>query len=172
MNSNLLLPFSQRRPPLGQLLLYGVVGWSMWVSLATASHGQTPPSIFESVTLKSNFQPNPLVLNGISGGTEPAARIVGVNGTATGPCIGYIDREPDHQLILHNRFRNLQVQVQSDNDTTLVVSGPGGVWCNDDGSDQNPAIAGEWQTGIYKLWIGSFKSDVYYPYRLQICHRP
>jgi hypothetical protein len=53
------------------------------------------------------------------------------------------------------------MRVESEADTTLVIQGPGGVWCNDDNQGKNPAIAGDWLAGEYRVWIGSYRpSDV------------
>jgi len=50
----------------------------------------------------------------------------------------------------------------------LLVKGPGGTWCNDDVSDRNPIIAGEWLSGTYSIWVGSYEQNASFPYLLEI----
>lgn len=124
--------------------------------------------IFESTAVSPGFSPDPRTLRGISGGSVPAREIAGRAETTTGPCVGFVDRAPDHNLTLNSFFDFLSVEVQSPEDTTLVVKGPGGAWCNDDISGKNPGIAGQWQAGSYQLWIGSYQKDRYFPYVLRV----
>lgn len=125
-------------------------------------------SIFENITLSPNFSPNPATVRGISGGSRPAAEIAGRADTATGPCVGFVDEQPDHTMQLTQFFNYLSLQVQSPEDTTLVIRGPGGSWCNDDYENANPGIAGQWLSGTYQIWIGSYERDRYTPYVIRI----
>ncbi len=127
----------------------------------------TPPAIFGDITIGRNFAPNPQV-RGMSGGSVPARKVAGRRETPTGPCTGYFDRNPDHTIQLTNKFEYLKLQIQSPADTTLLVSGPGGNWCNDDFNGKNPGIVGEWLPGTYNVWIGSYQRNKYFPYTLQI----
>lgn len=128
----------------------------------------TAPPIFESVRVSPRFNPDPIVLRGISGGTTAAPSVSQREQTSTGPCVGFVDTSPDHVMTLTNDFDFLSVEVQSSEDTTLIVRGPGGAWCNDDISGKNPGIAGEWLAGTYEIWIGSYQRDKYYPYVLRL----
>jgi hypothetical protein len=121
-----------------------------------------------ALTLDQGFTPNPTVLQGTGGGDHPAADVVGVRNTPTGLCLGYIDRAPHERLTLESRFDHLELRVESRLDTTLIVSGPGGVWCNDDSDGHNPAIAGEWLPGDYRIWVGAYRADEEPSYRLYI----
>lgn len=127
-----------------------------------------PPPIFGDVSIGPNFSPNPLSVRGMSGGSVSGSKIAGKAETRTGPCTGFFDEKPDHTLQLTSKFDNLKLQVQSPEDTTLIISGPGGIWCNDDFDGKNPGIVGEWLPGTYKVWIGSYKTETYLPYTLQI----
>lgn len=136
---------------------------------AQAQRVQSPLlSIFENVTLSPRFSPDPLTIRGISGGSVSAKEIAGRVDTATGPCIGFTDARPDHTLVLTNFFSYLNLQVQSPEDTTLIIRGPGGSWCNDDAEGKNPGIAGEWLAGKYEIWIGSYKPNSYHPYLIRL----
>jgi hypothetical protein len=53
-----------------------------------------------------------------------------------------------------------------------VVRGPGGTWCNDDYTNMNPGIAGQWLSGTYQIWVGSYQEDQYYPYVIRISETP
>jgi hypothetical protein len=126
-------------------------------------------AIFQNVSIGRNFNPDPLVVNGVSGGSSDAKKIAGTNGTATGPCTGFIDENPNHTIELKSKFDYLKLTVDSVEDTTLVIVGPGGAWCNDEfNGSKNPGIIGEWLPGNYKIWIGSYNKAKYLPYTLKI----
>ncbi|HEY9629865.1 MAG TPA: hypothetical protein V6C84_21385 [Coleofasciculaceae cyanobacterium] len=126
------------------------------------------PTIFENVTLSPSFTPDPTTVRGISGGEMTANQVAERADTATGPCNGFVDAQPDHTIVLTEYFNYLSLQVQSPEDTTLVIRGPGGVWCNDDYSGKNPGITGKWLSGTYQVWIGSYQSNRYSPYVMRI----
>lgn len=109
-----------------------------------------------------------MTMRGISGGAVPAETIAGRQETPTGPCVGYMDEQPDHIVELTAFFNYLSLQVQSPEDTTLTISGPGGSWCNDDARGENPGIAGQWLAGTYRVWVGSYEKDQYHPYIIRI----
>lgn len=124
--------------------------------------------IFENITLSPGFRPDPESLRGISGG-EVAARTISERiDTSTGPCVGFVDRQPDHILTLTESFDYLSVEVESPEDTTLVISGPGGTWCNDDLQGKNPAIIGQWLAGNYRIWVGSYQRQKFHPYVVRL----
>ncbi len=126
------------------------------------------PPIFENVSIGKKFSPNPLTVRGISGGSVPGKKVADRAETANGPCVGFVDEQSDHTLVLKDFFNYLSLQVHSPNDTTIIVRGPGGSWCNDDSEGKNPGIAGEWLAGTYKVWVGSFDQTKSYPYILRI----
>ncbi len=129
-------------------------------------------SFFQSLVLTPKFAIDPQILKGISGGGAETTKIAGRAQTETGECIGFVDTLPDHKITLTSDFKFLQLKVLSPGDTVLLIKGPGGSWCNDDANDRNPAIAGEWQKGIYEIWIGSYEVNSSYPYLLQISEKP
>ncbi|NJK28104.1 MAG: hypothetical protein HC925_05815, partial [Coleofasciculaceae cyanobacterium SM2_3_26] len=69
-------------------------------------------------------------------------------------------------------FTYLSLEVESSEDTTLVIQGPGGTWCNDDYRNMNPGIAGQWLAGEYRVWVGSYKRGEYYPYAIRLTAAP
>lgn len=126
------------------------------------------PALFEDVVLTPNLVPSDTTVRGISGGPLTASSVSGRPETVTGPCTGFVDTEPDHRMTLTDYFEYLSLEIQSPEDTTLVVRGPGGSWCNDDVYGFNPAIAGQWFSGTYDIWIGSYTENSYHPYVIRI----
>ncbi|MDJ0679037.1 MAG: hypothetical protein QNJ18_04155 [Xenococcaceae cyanobacterium MO_167.B52] len=124
--------------------------------------------IATNTTLESQFTPNPLILEGMSGGKFKATELAKTEETATGYCDGYVNLQPNHILVLENFFEFLKIEVESNNDTTILVQGPGGVWCNDDSYNTNPVIQGEWQQGSYRIWIGSYQKNSSNNYQIKI----
>ncbi|MFM7408433.1 MAG: hypothetical protein ACKO3K_17705 [Cuspidothrix sp.] len=135
----------------------------------TVANAQTVSPIFGDVTIQHPFSPDPLTVRGMSGGSISADTVAGKKETApTGPCKGFVDQDPDHTLKLTSKFDYLKLVVDSPADTTMIIKGPGGVWCNDDFDGKNPGIVGEWLLGTYQIWIGSYKEKEYLPYTLKI----
>ncbi|MGD1805841.1 hypothetical protein ACP6PL_10445 [Dapis sp. BLCC M126] len=124
--------------------------------------------IFEDVNLYPKSPQNRMIIRGLSGGPISAKETTGRENTVTGPCAGFIDKEPDHRIILNGFFESLKLEVKSSEDTTLVIRGPGGSWCNDDFEGKNPGIIGQWFSGTYEIWIGSYQRNKYYPYVIKI----
>jgi hypothetical protein len=128
-----------------------------------------PNTIFENVTLNpTRFSPDPTTVRGISGGEMSASDVATRAETATGACIGFVDQQPDHTIVLSGVFNYLNLQVESPEDTTLIVRGPGGTWCNDDYTGKNPGIAGQWLSGTYEIWVGSYRQNEYSPYVIRM----
>ena len=146
-----------------------------FLTLATASGinniakaQETPPAIFGDITIERPLSKDPLTVRGMSGGTVPGKDISDRKDTPTGACTGYMDREPDHTLKLKNKFDYMKLVLESPEDTTLIIKGPGGTWCNDEFEGKNPGIIGEWLAGNYEVWVGSYKKGDYFPYTLKI----
>ncbi|AVH65092.1 hypothetical protein [Nostoc sp. 'Peltigera membranacea cyanobiont' N6] len=129
---------------------------------------QEAPTIFGDVNIGPQFSPDPLTVRGMSGGSISGSKVGGRSETATGPCTGFVDETPDHTLVLTSKFDYLKLQVQSPEDTTIIIKGPGGTWCNDDFDGKNAGIIGEWLAGNYQIWVGSYEKGKYLPYTLKI----
>ena len=129
-------------------------------------------AIAQSLTLDADFMPNPSTTEGTGGGDRFAADVVNTANSPTGPCLGYISTAPHEEVVLEANFSDLEMRVESDLDTTLVISGPGGIWCNDDSGSKNPAIAGAWLPGTYQIWVGAYRADQTPDYTLLIQDRP
>lgn len=138
------------------------------VGIGIPASAQNPTTIFENITLSPDFTPDPTTLRGISGGEVLANQAAERPETTTGPCNGFVDQLPDHTIVLTQYFNYLSLQVQSTDDTTLIIRGPGGTWCNDDYAGKNPGIAGQWLSGTYQIWVGSYQQSTYHPYVIRI----
>ena len=147
-------------------VLFSLAGMEKITPVLSQDLQLTP--IFEDVNLYPKSPQNQMIIRGLSGGPISAKETTGRENTVTGPCVGFIDREPDHRLILNGFFQSLKLEVKSSEDTTLVIRGPGGSWCNDDFEGKNPGIIGQWFSGTYEIWIGSYQRNKYYPYVIQI----
>ncbi|MGF1535060.1 MAG: hypothetical protein ACFB4J_01060 [Elainellaceae cyanobacterium] len=130
----------------------------------------TAAPLFENVTLNPGAPD--ITVRGISGGSQIATLVSGRQETDTGACIGYVDTDADHRMVLTDFFEFLSLQVESPEDTTLVVRGPGGSWCSDDLNGRNPGILGAWSPGAYEIWVGSYQPGNYSPYVIRISNRP
>ena len=152
-----------------RLMLIGVLSGVLW---GLGEGWQGPSAMAQSLTLGTGFSPNPATLEGTGGGDRSAADVVDTANSPTGPCLGYLSTTPHAEVVLETNFSNLEMRVESDLDTTLVVSGPGGVWCNDDSGSKNPAIAGAWLPGTYQVWVGAYRAAQTPDYTLFIQNRP
>ncbi len=164
---------SNRLAPSGWRLRATLLGLGL---LSGSAQAQPQPQLpfgpgvvlFENVSLAPNFRPDPRLVRGLSGGATAASAKLGKGTTETGPCIGFVDDQPDHELTLSGYFNYLSLRVRSGGDTTVVVRGPGGSWCNDDAYGQDPAIVGQWLEGTYQIWVGSYNRDQSLPYVLEL----
>ena len=121
-----------------------------------------------NISIDKDTVVQPLSIQGTSGGTITALEIAQTANTATGYCHGYVRSQPNHQLKLESFFGSLKLEVASPVDTTIIVKGPGGVWCNDDAGSANPVIKGQWQPGIYDVWVGSYQPGASDRYQIEI----
>ena len=142
--------------------------FSVLINTITQAQPAQSQTMFQNVTIEPKFSPEPKIIRGISGGSLPANQVATRKETPTGPCVGFVDESPNHTLKLKAFFNYLSLQVESPQDTTIVISGPGGTWCNDDFQGKNPGIAGQWQAGTYKVWVGSYKNNNYDPYIIKM----
>lgn len=140
----------------------------LFVAPSAQSQPAQPQPIFDNVTIRPKFSPDPLTIRGISGGPVSVRQIAGRAETPTGPCVGLADDQPDHTIVLTAFFNYLSLEVESPEDTTILIKGPGGSWCNDDLDGKNPGIAGQWLAGTYRIWVGSYKKEKYHPYTIRI----
>ncbi|PLZ96993.1 hypothetical protein CEN50_16700 [Fischerella thermalis CCMEE 5268] len=97
----------------------------------------------EIVTINPDFQPDPMVLNGKSGGPKSS------------DC-GKISATPNQIIQVTKPLPYLKLAVTSNGKPTLLIEGPGGRFCvlPDNYSGDKPEISGFWQAGKYLLYVG------------------
>jgi hypothetical protein len=120
-----------------------------------------------TIKLSPQFSPDPYEVRGTAGGSTSVQEMVGRRDTPTGPCTGFANAVPDHTLRLRAFFNSLTIQVESSEDTALVVQGPGGIWCNDDFQGKNPGVMGQWLPGKYDIWVSTYAKNQPAPYVLK-----
>lgn len=103
-----------------------------------------------------------LTLSGRSGGHRPA-------NSMGGSCRGNIAAAPDHVVNITAPM-NVRFEVlNAGGDTTMVLVGPSGVFCDDDGGNGfNPRIIRQLMPGVYQIFIGTYSGNNFYPYTMQI----
>ncbi len=125
---------------------------------AVAQNADAQPR-YGSTSLEWGFADDPFTVQIDSPGGDDSASAAGSD------CYGYIEASrPDFRLTYKAGIHQLGILVDSDVDTTLVVSDPDGVWhCNDDSwslENANPGIMLTTpRTGDYNIWIGTFLPD-------------
>lgn len=124
-------------------------------------------AVAEKIIINSK-SPQSIEIEGSGKASVTAIEIADNESTPTGSCSGFVSQEANHTLVLTTFINMLQINVTSQEDTTLIIKGPGGIWCNDDYNGRNPAIVGQWQSGTYSVWIGSYNRNTPYTYQLEI----
>jgi len=77
-------------------------------------------------------------------------------------CLGLIDRTPDHLIDVQEDL-TLTLTVDSTTDSTLIVQGPSGVFCDDDSAGGNDArISARLAAGQYAVYVGDIQQSGYY----------
>ncbi|MEH1964983.1 hypothetical protein [Nostoc sp.] len=122
------------------LRLLTIVPTALAMSLvfAQTNLAQTP-----TIQINRNFQPDPLVLNGKSGGTVKSN-------------CGNITTEPNQVIEVTESLPYLRLTVESQGKPTLLIDGPGGRFCvmADSYSGSKSELSGYWQAGKYSLYLG------------------
>lgn len=127
-------------------------------------------SMFGSLTLTRGFNPENTEVKGYTGGSYSLSSEANRDDRNIA-CLGYSDLKPDHILILQDNFEYLAINVNSGGeDTTLLVMGSGKVLCGDDTGEKADASVEDsnWQSGTYKIWVGSIEPNRRWNYRLTL----
>lgn len=122
----------------------------------------------DTVTINDDIATKPITLSGNTSGNLKAIEVSQTESTATGYCDGYISPQPNHLIELESYFDSLRLEIESSADTTVLIKGNGGVWCNDDSGSANPIVEGQWREGQYKVWVGSYQPDTSNDYQIEI----
>ncbi|MBN3909164.1 MAG: hypothetical protein HWQ35_22190 [Nostoc sp. NMS1] len=127
------------------LRLLAIVSTALAMSLVftEANLAQTP-----KVQINRNFQPDPLVLNGKSGGTVKSN-------------CGNITTEPSQVIQVTESLPYLRLTAESQGKPTLLIDGPGGRFCvmADSYSGGKTELSGYWQAGRYSLYVGELSQQ-------------
>jgi hypothetical protein len=145
------------------LILLHSFGWAIILSFYSY-----PVRSQTVVPINRNTLVKPLTMAGKSGGKIKTQKIARTANTATGYCDGYVNSRPNHLIKLESWFEFLRLEVKSSVDTTILIEGSSGVWCNDDSGSANPMIEGQWQAGLYKVWVGSYQANTSHNYQIKI----
>ncbi|MEF3082037.1 hypothetical protein V3391_07390 [Luteimonas sp. SMYT11W] len=116
-------------------------------ALTICANGPATAQAYNSFTLGAGFTPDPQTGNGETGGATQASRF--------GPqCSGVIDTTPDHTIRVTSPL-DLRLSVDSTTDSTLVVVGPAGVFCDDDSAGELDAqVDARLTPGDYAVYVG------------------
>ncbi|MEH2054813.1 MAG: hypothetical protein V7K97_01255 [Nostoc sp.] len=138
------------------LRLLAIVPTALAMSLVftEANLAQTP-----TTQINRNFQPDPVVLKGKSGGTVKSN-------------CGNITTEPNQVIQVTESLPYLRLTVESQGKPTLLINGPGGRFCvmADSYSGDKAELSGYWQPGKYSLYVGEL-SQGQYRYNLSISQK-
>ncbi|MBN3923613.1 hypothetical protein [Nostoc sp. NMS4] len=129
------------------LRLLAIIPTALAMSLVftEANLAQTP-----AIQINRNSQPDPLILNGKSGGTVKSN-------------CGNITTEPSQVIQVTESLPYLRLTVESKGKPTLLIDGPGGRFCvlADSYSGGKSELSGYWQVGRYSLHVGELSAQQY-----------
>ncbi|MBK8171779.1 MAG: PPC domain-containing protein [Sandaracinaceae bacterium] len=125
---------------------------------ASGLNFRAPPN-FGTQPVEQGFVPDPISVRVTAGGMVAASMA-----NIPAACTGYVNLNPDINLMLNTTDSFLRVYVNNTNgaDTTLVVRTPDGRWfCNDDAYGNNPSVDMEnVPGGMINVWVGSYRAGV------------
>ncbi len=125
----------------------------------------TPGALLGGAPLAEGFLPDPATITG-SVTTSVAATTMGRS------CRGWITAAPNHEFTIAPPQRLIHIGVSSRTDGVLVVQGPNGTVCDDDGGGgHNPLLSGQLPPGTYRVWVGTFQRGTM-DYTLGVSERP
>ncbi|AKG24378.1 hypothetical protein IJ00_01195 [Calothrix sp. 336/3] len=126
---------------------------------------------FGKIILSPGFSPDKGKVTGYTGGSYPLSAISNRDRQGK-PCIGFADTTPDHIMELKQDFSQLNIQVSSGQDTTILIQGPNNdtIRCGDDtGRNKDASIRdSKFKKGTYRIWVGIFNSGAKHNYTLTV----
>jgi hypothetical protein len=143
--------------------------WGIGLSMLTAIPAVAQSDNLRSLTLDN--QTTSGMMMGSTGGRTSLPAVVSNSDRQNQRCLGFGDPSADHTLVLKRPFSSLSLRVDSGGaDTTLLISGPGGVRCADSGeADGDVRLQQEgWEAGTYQIWVGTVTPNVGRDYRLTV----
>ncbi|WP_156815552.1 hypothetical protein [Pseudanabaena sp. PCC 6802] len=127
------------------------------------------PAIAQTaVALARNFRPDPVKLQGRTGGS---VSMTSLSGQAN--CRGFASEQPNHTINLTANFPLVDFLVYTKNvndDTTMMIKGPNGlVMCADDEyRGRNPQLTRRLPEGSYQIWVGARNANQSVNYTLSV----
>lgn len=124
-----------------------IVPLGLAISLLLNEASFAKPPITE---IKNPLQIDPIILTGMSGGT--------VNTDC-----GYISTTPSQVIEMTDSVPYLQLRVESEGQSTLLIDGPGGRFCvlSNDDLKSKPKLSGYWTKGKYSVYVGELSKQNY-----------
>lgn len=115
------------------------------------------PAFPQTIQIEPNFQPDPLVVTGISGGSQDSQGC------------GRIATQPNHVVTLSNNFNYLRFTVESAGQPTLLIQSSSGNSCvlHDSSAGNIIEAPGYWEKDTYRIYIGD-RAGGQHPYTLSI----
>lgn len=110
--------------------------------------GQAAPEPSESARFGLAFFPHLWRGVGSAGGPHNAAEL-------SPSCTGFVTESPQHVVVLDDDFPRLRIFAHSESNTSLVIRGPGGVVCNDDGEGIHPLVDRDFVAGRYEIFVAA-----------------
>ena len=115
-------------------------------------------ALYDNVSLVTGFTPDPYLVSIVAGGDSAASDELGA------ACAGNVtSKQPDVVLnyTAGSEF-GLYLYAEAAEDTTLILLGPDGWYCDDDShGDLNPGVSLERPlSGDYLIWVGTFDGGV------------
>jgi hypothetical protein len=115
------------------------------------------PALSQGIAIAPRFQPDPMVLQGTSGGTQAS------------PNCGQLPAAPNHIIQLNSDFPYLRFSLQGRGQPTLMIRLPNGsTSCvSADRATGTINAPGYWEQGSYQLYVGD-RTGEQHPYTLSI----
>ncbi len=115
------------------------------------------PALSQGIAIAPRFQPDPMVLQGTSGGSQAS------------PNCGQLPATPNHVVQLNSDFPYLRFSLQGRGQPTLMIRLPNGsTSCvSADRATGTINAPGYWEQGSYQLYVGD-RTGEQHPYTLSI----
>ncbi len=115
-------------------------------------------ALYDNVSLVTGFAPDPYLVSVVAGGDSAASDELGA------ACAGNVTSKQPDVVLNYTAGANsgLYLYAEAAGDTTLILLGPDGWYCDDDShGDLNPGVSLERPlSGDYLIWVGTFDGGV------------
>lgn len=126
-----------------------------------------------NTSLSRNFRPDPIRMEGTTGGNVSLASLAGIDAK----CRGFAGSQPNHVIELTANFPMLDILAYTGNvntDLTMLVKGSNGVvvCADDEYQRRNPQLSRRLPQGTYQIWVGNSEQNKSAPYSLTLSESP